>query len=123
MSAGQILKACPSKEKHTQIIDIETEEISRSGDKLWKDDLVGFIASSHFRGTSQVALVVKNLPDHARDAGLNPEVGRSPGGGNGKLLQHFCLKNSKDKRSLAGYSPRSCKESETAEQLSTHTRG
>jgi len=72
LSAGQILKACPSKEKHTQIIDIETEEIRKSGDKLWKDNLVAFISSSHFRGTSQVALVVKNLPDQCKRCRFEP---------------------------------------------------
>ena len=38
----------------------------------------------------QVALVVKNLPakaGDARDAGLIPGLGRSPGGGNGNPLQ------------------------------------
>ena len=40
--------------------------------------------------------VVKNTPAHAgdaRDMGLILELGRSPGGGNGKLLQHSCLKS------------------------------
>ena len=39
---------------------------------------------------------VKNLPasaGDARDMGLILELGRSPGGGNGKLLQHSCLKS------------------------------
>ena len=46
---------------------------------------------------SQVALVVKNLPDNAEDvgdAGLIPGSGRSPGEGNGTPLQYFCLENS-----------------------------
>ena len=44
---------------------------------------------------SQVALVVKNPPANAediRDVGLIPGLGRSPGGGNGNLLQCSCLK-------------------------------
>ena len=36
----------------------------------------------------------------ARDAGLFPELGRSPGEGNGNTLQYSSLKNSMDKRSL-----------------------
>ena len=40
----------------------------------------------------------------ARDTGSIPGLGRSPGGGNGNPLQYSCLKNSMDKRSLAGYS-------------------
>ena len=46
---------------------------------------------------SQVAFVVKNPPANAgdaRDAGLIPELGRSPRGGNGNALQYSCLKNS-----------------------------
>ena len=46
---------------------------------------------------SQVAFVVKNPPANAgdaRDAGLIPELGRSPRGGNGDALQYSYLKNS-----------------------------
>ena len=45
-------------------------------------------------GASRVALVVKNLPANAgdlREAGLIPELGRSPGGGHGNPLQYSCL--------------------------------
>ena len=45
---------------------------------------------------SQVALVVKNLPENAgdlRDVGLIPGSGRSPGEGNGNPLQYPCLEN------------------------------
>ena len=44
--------------------------------------------------------VVKNLPVNAgdiRDLGLIPELGRSPGVGNGNLLQNSCLGNSIDR--------------------------
>ena len=44
--------------------------------------------------------MVRNLPDsagEARDAGLVPGSGRSPGVGNGKPLQYSCLENSKDR--------------------------
>ena len=44
--------------------------------------------------SSQVALVVKNLPANAgdiRDADLIPGSGRSPGGGHGNPLQYSCL--------------------------------
>ena len=37
--------------------------------------------------------VVKNLPANARDVGSIPGSGRSPGGGNDKLLQDPCLGN------------------------------
>ena len=37
------------------------------------------------------------------DLGLIPELGRSPGKGNGNPLQYSCLGNPMDQRSLAGY--------------------
>ena len=48
------------------------------------------------KGTSQVVLVVKNLPANAgdiRDMGLIPVSGRSPGGGHGNPLQYSHLEN------------------------------
>ena len=51
-------------------------------------------------GSSQVVLLVKNLPANAgdvRDRGLIPGLGRFPGGGNGNLFQYFCLENPMDK--------------------------
>ena len=37
--------------------------------------------------------VVKNLPASAGDVNLIPRLGRSPGEGNGNLLQYSCLGN------------------------------
>ena len=37
--------------------------------------------------------VVKNPPANAGDTGLIPELGRSPGEGNGNPLQYSCLEN------------------------------
>ena len=62
--------------------------------------------------TSQVALVVKNLPANAgviRDAGSIPGLGRSPGEGNGNPLQ--LPGKSHGQGSLAGYSPQGLTES------------
>ena len=45
---------------------------------------------------SQLVLVVKKLPANAgdaRDTGLIPWLGRSPGVGHGNPLQHSCLEN------------------------------
>ena len=50
--------------------------------------------------TSQVALVVKNLPTSAgdiRDLGLISGLGRSPGEGHGNPLQYSGLENSTDR--------------------------
>ena len=49
---------------------------------------------------SQVALVVKSLPENPgdlRDVGLLPGSGRSPGEGNGNPLQYPCLENPMDR--------------------------
>ena len=35
--------------------------------------------------------------ENARDVGLIPRLGRSPGGGNSKPFQYFCLENSMDR--------------------------
>ena len=72
-----------------------------------------------------MALVVKNPPAKAgdtRDMGLIPGSGRSPGGGHGNPFQDSCLENqSHAQRSLVGYSPWSCKESDTTE-VTLHAR-
>ena len=39
----------------------------------------------------------KNLPANAGDLGLIPELGRSPGEGNGNPLQYSCLGNPMDR--------------------------
>ena len=52
--------------------------------------------------------VAKNLPakvGDVRDIVSIPGLGRSPGGGNGKLLQYSCLENPIDKEFLTDYSP------------------
>ena len=62
---------------------------------------IGFYPSvtNFIFGASQVALGVKNPPAHAgdaRDMGLIPGLGKSPGIGNGNLLQCPCLENPMD---------------------------
>ena len=47
-----------------------------------------------------MALVVKNPTANAgdiKDAGSIPELGTSPGGGNGNLLRYSCLENPMDR--------------------------
>ena len=49
---------------------------------------------------SHMALVVKNSPASAGDVraeGSIPELGRSPGEGNGNPLHYSCLENSMDR--------------------------
>ena len=57
-------------------------------------------------GLPKVVLVVKNLPTNAgdlRDVGSIPELGRSPGEGNGNPPQYSCLEKPHGQRSLVGY--------------------
>ena len=51
------------------------------------------------------------------DSSSIPGLGRSPGEGHGNPLQYSCLENPSGQGNLAGYSPWSHKESNTAEQL------
>ena len=53
------------------------------------------------------------------DLSLILGLGRSPGGGHGSPLQYSYLENPHGQRTLAGYCPQGCKESDVTEQLST----
>ena len=69
-------------------------------------------------GSTQVALVVKNLPASTgdiKDAGSIPGLGRAPGERNGNPLQYSCLENLMEQRRLVGYSPQGCKELDMTE--------
>ena len=63
--------------------------------------------------------VSKESTLNAGDLGSIPGLGRSPGGGHGDPLHCSCLENPHGQRSLAGYSPWGCKESDMTERLST----
>ena len=64
-----------------------------------------------FPGDSEVKVSARN----AGDLGSIPGPGRSPGEGNGNPPQDSCLEKSHGQRSLVGYSPWGCKESDTTE--------
>ena len=70
---------------------------------------------NNFPGGSEI----KDLPavweTWVRSLGSIPGSGRSPGEGNGNPLHYSCLKNPKNQRGLAGYSPWSHKELNTTE--------
>ena len=58
---------------------------------------------------------------HTGGPGSIPGSGRSPGGGNGMQPAPVFLPGESDgQRSVAGYSPYSCKELDTAEKLNRH---
>ena len=67
--------------------------------------------------TSLVAQTVKASAYNAADLGSIPELGRSPGEGNGNPLQYSCLENPMDEEA---YSPWDRKESDMIEQLHFH---
>ena len=81
--------------------------------------LCRFETSSHKLGFPDGS-AVQNLPANAgdaRDPGLIPGLGRSPGEGNGNPPLDSCLENGQ--RSLAACSPWDHRESDTTERLST----
>ena len=62
----------------------------------------------------------KESARNAEDLCLIPGSGRSPGEGNGNLLQYSCLENAMDRGSLEGYRPQGCKVSDMTEGLTLH---
>ena len=74
-------------------------------------------------GASQVASVEKNQPANAgdiRDADSIPGSGRSPGEREWLPAPIFLPGELHGQRSLVGYSPWGCKESDITEQLTLH---
>ena len=72
-----------------------------------------------------MALVVENSPanvEDIRDVGSIPELGGSPWGRHGNLLQYSCLGNPHGQRSLGATCSWGHKESDTTEWLSTAQR-
>ena len=61
------------------------------------------------------AQLVKNLPVNAGDPSSILGSGRSPGGGHGPLTPGFWPGESHAQRSLLGYSPWGCKDSDMTE--------
>ena len=69
-------------------------------------------------------LVMKNLPVNAEDsAGSTPELGRSPGGGNGNSLQYSYLENPRDRGAWQATVHEVAKELDMTEQLNSNTIG
>ena len=73
-----------------------------------------------FPGGSVVEQPLANAGD-ARDAALIPWVGKIPWSRKWQPTPVFLLEKSHGQRSLAGYGPGGHKESDTTEQLRTHT--
>ena len=70
-----------------------------------------------------MAQLVKNPPVNAGDMQSIPGSRRSPGEGNGNLLQYSCLENPHGQRSLVDYSPWGHKQLDTTEHTAqAHSR-
>ena len=93
-------------ETHSSVLAWRIPEMGEPGGAMgshrvrhdWSN-LAAAAAAAMTNGTSQVALMIKNLPANAgdlRDAGLIPGSRRSPGEGNGNLLQYSRLGNPMD---------------------------
>ena len=64
--------------------------------------------------------MVKNPPANARNAGLIPGSGRSPGEGDGNPLQYSCLENAMDRGAWWTVEHGISKESDTTEGLNNN---
>jgi len=64
---------------------------------MHKSDFCNLNTPNISLGASLGGSVVKNPPVKAGDLDLIPGSGRSPGEGNGNLLQYSCLKNPMDR--------------------------
>ena len=94
------------------------------GGEAWRGVNEEFEIYTSMYKTSQVVLVVKDLPANAgdaRDTGLIPEVRKIPL--EKEMAPHSSIRDwsqkSHGQRSLAGYSPWGHRESDTTEQLTT----
>ena len=76
------------------------------GAKLFQKGLLSPFLPSDMRATLRWNQILLEL-------GQGTASGRSPGGGQGNLLQYSYLENPHGQRSLAGYSPWGGKESDT----------
>ena len=85
----------------------------------WRSDRLPTPVFTDFPGGSDD----KESACNVGDLGSIPGLGRSSGGGYGNPLQYSCLENPHGQRSLAGYSPRGHKESDTTERLRTVQHG
>ena len=84
-------------------------KISWRRDKLPNPIVIGFPGGSDGKESAY----------NAGGLGSIPGLGRSLGGGHGNPLQYSCLESPHGQRSLAGYSPQDCKESDMTEEVST----
>ena len=78
----------------TQVAQVGMQRVSVS---LFKKIFVYLLGLPRWLSDRLPHWQVKNLPVNARDSGLILGLGRSPGEGNGNLLQATCVENSMDR--------------------------
>ena len=78
-------------------------------------DNIKYIKIKRIHGASRVAQQVENPPANAGDVGLMPGVGKIPWRRAWPPTPVFLPGESHGQRSLAGYSPWGCKQSEVTE--------
>ena len=98
-----VSKTTPKEMQETSQFDPWVRKIPWGRDRLPTPVFLGFPVGSDG----------KESTCNARDLGSISGLGRSPGGGQGNPLHYFCLENPHRQRSLEGYSPWDCKESDT----------
>ena len=107
---AQLVKNPPAQKRH---------QFDSWGGKIpWRRDRLSTSAFLDFPSGSEGKESARN----AGDLGSIPGLEWSPGG-HSNPLQYFHLENPHGQRILTGYSPWGCKESDTTEQLSTHSTG
>ena len=104
----EVLATAIREEKEIKGIQISKEEVKLS---LFADGMLLYVENpkdatekllvliNEYR-SSQVALMIKNLPANTgdeKDGGSIPQSGRFPGEGNGNALQYSCLENPMDR--------------------------
>ena len=73
---------------------------NKAGDHEYLQEKVNLKQNNKLKKASQAALMVKNPPanaSNARNMGLIPGSGRSPGEGHSNPLQYSCMENSMDR--------------------------
>ena len=113
MSLSELRELVMDREAWRAVIHGVTKSWTRLSD--WTE--LNWITVVGFPGGSDS----KESPCNVRDLRLIPGLGRFPGGGYGNALQCSCLENPHGQRSLVGCRPWHRKQSDTTEQLRTHT--